>query len=51
VQPEVWRRYLTLIIDGMRAARGVSELPVPALTPDEIEQCMRASAQRLPTRR
>ena len=50
-QPEVWRRYLALIIDGMRAARGVSELPVPALTPDEIEQCMRASAQRLPSRR
>jgi AcrR family transcriptional regulator len=51
VQPEVWRRYLTLIIDGMRASRGVSELPVRALTPDEIERSMRAHAQRPPARR
>ncbi len=52
VQPDVWRRYLALIIDGMRASRdAVSELGVRALTPGEIEQSMRAHAQRTPTRR
>jgi AcrR family transcriptional regulator len=51
VQPEVWRRYLALFIDGMRASGDVSELPVPALTPTEIEQCMRAHAQRPPAKR
>jgi AcrR family transcriptional regulator len=41
-QPSLWRRYLALIVDGMRASRGdAAELPVPALTPDEIEQLMR----------
>lgn len=51
VQPEVWRRYLALIIDGMRASRGVSALGVPALTPEEIEESMRAHGQRPPARR
>jgi AcrR family transcriptional regulator len=51
VQPEVWRRYLALIIDGMRLSRGLSALPLPALTPGEIEECMRAHAQRPPARR
>jgi phytoene dehydrogenase-like protein len=46
VEPEVWRRYLALIIDGLRPSRdGVSELPVPALTPQEMEQSMRAHGQ------
>jgi AcrR family transcriptional regulator len=46
-QPGLWRRYLALIVDGMRAARGdASELPVPALTPDEIEQLMRRQGRR-----
>lgn len=52
VQPDLWRRYLALIIDGMRESRdGVTELPVPALTPGEIEQSMRAHAQRSTARR
>jgi AcrR family transcriptional regulator len=46
VQPEVWRRYLALIIDGLRPARdGASPLPAPALTPQEMEQVMRAHAK------
>jgi hypothetical protein len=46
-QPEVWRRYLTLIIDGLRPSRdGVSPLPTPALTPREMEQSMRVHGQR-----
>jgi AcrR family transcriptional regulator len=46
-QPDIWRRYLALIIDGLRPSRdGVAALPVPALTPHEIEQVMRAHGQR-----
>ncbi len=52
VQPDLWRRYLALIIDGMRASRqGPSELPVAALTPGEIERSMRAHGERSPARR
>jgi AcrR family transcriptional regulator len=47
VQPDVWRRYLTLIIDGMRPHRdGVSELPVPALSAAQLEDSMHARDQR-----
>jgi AcrR family transcriptional regulator len=47
VRPEVWRRYLVLIIDGMRPHRsGVSELPVPALSAAQLEDSMRAREQR-----
>lgn len=42
VSPELWRRYLTLLTDGMRPQRdGVTPLPVPALLPDEMEKTMR----------
>ncbi|HZZ56144.1 MAG TPA: helix-turn-helix domain-containing protein [Trebonia sp.] len=52
VEPEVWRRYLALIIDGLRPSRdGVSELPMPALTPREMEQSMRAHGERGQARR
>jgi len=52
VQPEVWRRYLALLVDGMPPSRaGTSDLPVPALSPDEIETAMRAHGQRTSTRR
>jgi AcrR family transcriptional regulator len=45
--PDIWRRYLTLVLDGLRPERdGVSPLPVPAMTPDEFEQTMRQSAPR-----
>ncbi len=51
-RPDVWRRYLTLLIDGMPHSRqGTSPLPVPALTPEEIEESMRAHGQRTPARR
>jgi hypothetical protein len=47
VQPGVWRRYLALIIDGLRPARdGTSPLPLPALTPQQMEQVLRANAAR-----
>jgi AcrR family transcriptional regulator len=43
--PEIWRRYLTLILDGMRPVReGVTPLPVPAMLPEEMEKSMRQAA-------
>jgi AcrR family transcriptional regulator len=47
VSPEIWRRYLTLVLDGLRPERaGVTPLPVPALRPEEMEMTMRQSAPR-----
>jgi AcrR family transcriptional regulator len=47
ISPEIWRRYLTLVIDGLRPDReGVTPLPVPALLPEEFEVTMRQSAPR-----
>jgi AcrR family transcriptional regulator len=44
---DIWRRYLTLILDGMRPERvGVTPLPVPALLPEEMEKSMRQAAPR-----
>ena len=46
-RPDIWRRYLALVIDGMRPVReGLTPLPVPALLPDEMEKSMRQSAPR-----
>lgn len=43
VEPEVWRRYLTLICDGLRTRRDApTPLPAPALEPREVEETMRA---------
>jgi AcrR family transcriptional regulator len=47
VRPSVWPRYLTLILDGLRPAReGISLLPKPALTQDEILQTMHLGSFR-----
>jgi AcrR family transcriptional regulator len=47
VSPEIWRRYLTLVLDGLRPERaGVTPLPVPAMLPDEFEMTMRQNAPR-----
>jgi AcrR family transcriptional regulator len=46
-RPEIWRRYLTLIIDGLRARpSGTTALPVPALDPAELEEAMRGGPGR-----
>jgi AcrR family transcriptional regulator len=52
-RPEIWRRYLTLLIDGMCTRRdGTTPLPVPPLAPPEMESVMRQRAnRRLPLRR
>ena len=45
--PGIWRRYLTVVLDGLRPERdGVSPLPVPAMSPDEFEKTMRQSTPR-----
>ncbi len=47
VSPGIWRRYLTLILDGLRPGReGVTPLPVDALLPEEMEKSMRQAAPR-----
>jgi AcrR family transcriptional regulator len=47
VSPQIWRRYLALVLDGLRPEReGVSPLPVPALLPGEFEMTVRQSAPR-----
>jgi AcrR family transcriptional regulator len=47
VNPELWRRYFTLITDGMRPRRdGITPLPVPPLSPEEMEKNMREQARR-----
>src|SRR6201999_375700 len=43
VAPDAWRRYLAMLIDGLRPARdGVTPLPVPAPSPVDLEDLMRA---------
>jgi AcrR family transcriptional regulator len=44
--PEIWRRYLALVLDGLRPARDdVTPLPVPALLPEELEKTLGHSAE------
>lgn len=43
VEPDIWRRYLSLILDGLRAGPGESTALRPApLTPDQVDQTMRS---------
>jgi len=52
VRPDIWRRYLALLLDGLRPSReATSELPVPAPDPLEIEAVMRAHGHRPGPRR
>jgi AcrR family transcriptional regulator len=47
VQPGIWRRYLALILDGLRPSRAdTTPLPARALTPDEMVITMRSVSQR-----
>jgi AcrR family transcriptional regulator len=44
VRPDVWRRYLTLILDALRPARGsASALPEPELTPAEMVEVLNSN--------
>ncbi len=52
VIPQVWRRYLAMLVDGLRPARdGVTELPVPAPTAGELGDLLTARGQRPVPRR
>lgn len=43
VRPEIWRRYITILIDGLVAARtGSTPLGVDPLTMDQVDEAMRA---------
>ena len=51
-KPEVWRRYLAMLIDGLRPARDtVTELPISPLTSDDLVTAMGAHGRRLAQRR
>jgi AcrR family transcriptional regulator len=42
IDPELWRRYLALVLDGLRARPGEQQaLPVPALGEAELDSAMR----------
>jgi AcrR family transcriptional regulator len=52
VRPDIWRRYLALLLDGLRPSREtVSELPVSAPDVTDIEGVMHARGQRFGPRR
>ncbi len=49
IAPDVWRRMMTLVIDGLRAERARSELEPPALDQDQandVMACFGASRRR-----
>ena len=51
-RPDVWRRYLALLIDGLRPARDtVSELPAAAPTAEDLDAAMCTHGQRSAPRR
>ena len=51
-KPEVWRRYLTMLVDGLRPARdAVTELPVPPLSSDDLVAAMGEHGRRIAPRR
>jgi AcrR family transcriptional regulator len=52
VRPDIWRRYLALLLDGLRPSREtVTELPVRAPDVLDLEGVMRAHGHRLAPRR
>lgn len=44
VAPDLWRRYLPMLLDGLRAG---SSLPVPALSPEQFRDAMAGHKQRV----
>jgi AcrR family transcriptional regulator len=47
VEPELWRRYLGLVLDGLRpAGADTTELDAPALDPDALGRVMHAPPRR-----
>jgi AcrR family transcriptional regulator len=51
-RPEIWRRYLAMLIDGLRPSRpSVTALPVPPLTAEDLATAMGAHGRRPALRR
>jgi AcrR family transcriptional regulator len=48
--PDVWRRCLSVVLDGLRAAPGARTLPVPALTDDQLDATMACGLSARPRR-
>jgi AcrR family transcriptional regulator len=47
VRPDVWRRYLELVLDGLRADRSaVSPFTVPALAPEDVDRVNKVGRSR-----
>ena len=47
VEPEVWRRFLTIVLDGLRARpEAATPMPVAPLTYDEVPRVMSAPKPR-----
>ncbi len=43
VSPDLWRRYLAIVLDGLSTRRdGPTPLPVPALEHGQLESCMQS---------
>jgi AcrR family transcriptional regulator len=40
VAPDVWRRAMALVLDGLRAEHAAGELPVPPLGPEQFDAVM-----------
>jgi AcrR family transcriptional regulator len=40
LSPELWRRYLTIALQGLRPASPPGPLPVPAVSPEQMEQLL-----------
>ena len=52
VAPQVWRRYLGMLLDGLRPSRdAVAALPLPAPSADELGELIRPRGQRPAPRR
>ncbi|HEY6891728.1 MAG TPA: hypothetical protein VI300_28255, partial [Solirubrobacter sp.] len=45
VEPELWRRYLQLVLDGLRPCAATS-LPAPALGVEQLDAVLRRPAAR-----
>ena len=44
--PEIWRRCLAIVLDGLRAGPDAHPLTTPALTDDELDSTMASSLRR-----
>lgn len=42
IQPDLWRRYLAIFLDGLRSRAGQTPLPVEALSAEQHEAAMRS---------